>query len=84
MKDTMNADREHVADMLRRFVDGTIGEWEFDLFLSSKTGDPILEQYRKELAAIPNIYPPDSPSNYASNLGICRILEIANILDSKE
>lgn len=73
-----------VADLLRRFVEGSVDPYELDDFLSTPATDPELEQVRLEVAAIPMRYPPELPSRFASDEGLKRIKQIAAGLDVED
>jgi hypothetical protein len=83
MRCKMNEERKRIAELLKRFLNGTAAEWEFDTFLSSRHGEPDIEKYRIELAELPNLYPPQESSHYVSKYGVARIRDIIGELDSK-
>lgn len=76
----MSEDRNRVAEMLRRFVNGTSSPWEFDDFISTPQRDIDLEEARVEILAIPNQFPADTADAFASERGLDRIVEISKKL----
>ncbi len=43
-----------LALLIRRFLDGSTDAWEWDDFISIRSGDPAVEQYRSMIAAVPD------------------------------
>ncbi|MEQ3745365.1 MAG: hypothetical protein ABNH53_03920 [Henriciella sp.] len=41
-----NVSPDEVAMLLRNFIEGTSGEWDFDDFISTKIANPKLDQIR--------------------------------------
>ncbi len=76
----MTSERQEISDLLRRFVAGNVLDWEFDDFISCRSEDPLVEAFRLEIAALPEVFPPETDAGYASHSGISRILEIAHKL----
>jgi len=79
----MDHERQHVAEMLGRFIAGSAGDWEFDDFASTKSSDPLIEARRRELIALPRSFPPRDPAHFCSAEGLERIAAIADELGSK-
>lgn len=73
--------KKKIADLLRRFLDNSVEPWEFDDFLSSEHADPNVENYKREIAKIPQSFPANDVNHYASAEGIDRIRAIADELD---
>jgi hypothetical protein len=61
--------RANVAEYIRNFLDGTGGKWDWDDFISAKSGDPWLDQIRKTCAELPDRYPPTRKDHYCSGEG---------------
>ena len=69
---------EELADMLRRFVRGETGEWEFDDYTSVRW-PAELEPYRAEIVGLHDTHP--ATDGYCDAAGMARILEIADEIE---
>jgi hypothetical protein len=76
----MSEERNKISDLLQRFVDGEVTNWEVDDFLSSKSEDPFVEDFRLEISKLPISFPAETDTYYTSHSGIKRLLEISRIL----
>ncbi len=76
--------RHEVSNLLKRFVNGNVEDWEFDDFITSKITDPIINKYRIEIADLPSVFPAENTESYVSSEGIVRILEISDELAKPE
>ena len=76
----MSSEKKQIADLLQRFVNGHVLDWEFDDFISFKSKDAVVEAYRLEIAQLPEAYPPETGTHYTSITGKNRIVEISRAL----
>jgi len=65
------------ADVLERFVAGTVGAWEFDDLTSKPSRDPLVDEVRREAIHVRDRFPPIESEHYCSEAGLARILELA-------
>lgn len=72
--------RIEVAEILKRFLNGTCSVYEFDDFISSKLSDPYLDGIRLELALLPDNEPSGDERRYTNTNGLNRIAEIISEL----
>lgn len=66
-----------VADLIDRFIDGAIGDWEWDDFTTPVSKVPEIEALRREVISIPDTFPPRDESEWCSAAGIVRLQEIS-------
>ena len=66
--------RKQVLEILKNFIDGRGGEWDWDDFISIPLEDSYLEAIRLRCAGLPEEFPPGSEKGYCSSEGI-KILE---------
>lgn len=71
-----------LAKLIKSFVDGSCGEWDWDDFTSVKQKDPEIELVRKRINAIPDDFPSDVASHWCNKKGIQVLLEISKNLSS--
>ena len=56
---------DDVRDLLRRFISGTSGEWDWDDFISTPIkDDPYLDGIRLVCRELPSRFPPEPDSNF--------------------
>jgi hypothetical protein len=70
--------RLYIADLLKRFLAGNTGPYEFDDFISSPENDPELDAIRIRLARLPDEEPSGDPGEYTNDRGrevICSIIK---------
>ena len=77
----MTSKRE-LAKLVRRFLDGSIGKWEWDDFTSVPQGDPEVETFRLKLVAIQDDYPAEHSGYYCNDEGLRQLAEIAVYLET--
>ena len=70
-------ERAEIADLLSRFLSGDVTAWELDDFLSCRSKDPVVEAVRREVATIPDVFPPVQPGHFTNDAGIARIACVA-------
>jgi hypothetical protein len=58
-----------VAAIIRRFLDGTGGKWEWDDFTSISILDPVLDGVRRTCAELPDRYPPVRAGHHCGDEG---------------
>lgn len=78
---------EDVLNVIKSFVNGTGGEWDWDDFISIPIkDDPFLEEIRKKCAALPEEFPANKKGQYCSEEGFevlkgyIRMLEVPGTL----
>lgn len=69
-----------IADLIERFVDGSIGPWEWDDFISLRGRTMEIEKVRQRVAAVRDDYPPEKSSHWCSAEGVLRLRQIAKEL----
>ncbi|MDD3020689.1 MAG: hypothetical protein PHX61_06880 [Alphaproteobacteria bacterium] len=69
-----------LASLIRSFVDGSCGEWDWDDFISIKQKDSEIEKVRLELIRIRTNYPAIKKTEYCNEDGTRKLLEIAQTL----
>ncbi len=71
------------SDLIRRFVSGNVGPWEWDDFISVKHKDPRVEAARQEAAETYEVYPATTPNHWCSEAGFQALLAIADGLEAE-
>jgi hypothetical protein len=71
-----------LANLIKSFLDGSCGEWDWDDFTSVKQSNPDIEKIRQRLVNIRDEYPPVKPTEYCNEVGMQEMLAIANQLKS--
>jgi len=71
---------KELAALLKAFVGGTSGKWEWDDFISVTQRDPEIEHIRQRLLTIDHEYPPTKPGEYCNEQGAEAMLRIADAL----
>ena len=79
----MKADKKHVADLIGRFIEGNIGPYEWDDFVSTPLDDGELEAIRRACASAPKEFPPTNKSHYCSTDGLAMLRNLASRLEAK-
>jgi hypothetical protein len=72
--------KKELAALLRTFVAGTSGKWDWDDFISVPQRDPEIEAIRQRLLTIDQQYPPTKPGEYCNEHGAEAMLRIADAL----
>ena len=71
-----NYTKQEVADLIKRFVNGTIGKWEWDDFMSVKASDPEVERIRVVCSTLPDKYPTADGKGYCNQEGEAILLKL--------
>jgi len=74
--------RDEVAICIRRFLDGTGGNWDWDDFISIKLDDPRLDRVRRTCGELPDRYPPTVRGHYCSDEGLGVLRDLLKQLSS--
>jgi hypothetical protein len=69
-----------VANLIKSFVDGSCGKWDWDDFTSIRQTDPKIEQVRLHILTIPDKYPSNNPKHWSNEDGVRVLQEIAESL----
>ena len=69
-----------VVVLIERFLDGSVGPYDWDDFESVPITDPILEAIRRRCAEIPVQFPSSDRHKFASPEGLAALRQIANEL----
>jgi hypothetical protein len=69
-----------LANLIKAFIDGTSGEWDWDDFTSVRQSDPDVEQARQRILAVPGRYPSSDKKHWCNEDGIEELLGIAESL----
>lgn len=77
----MRLTRAEVAKLIRNFVEGSGGAWDWDDFISTRLDDPQLDEVRSLCAAIPDAYPPTKADLYCSEGGLDELRKLADSLE---
>jgi len=72
---------EEVQSVIRAFLDGSGGRWDWDDFLSENIDDPVLSLVQRFAAELPIRFPPGKSRHYASEEGLRLLERIADELD---
>jgi hypothetical protein len=78
----MSLERQKIAALIRAFANGTCAEWDWDDFISVRQQDPVLEQVRQQLLAIPDTFPPCHADAWCNDQGSHSLLMIAEALET--
>jgi hypothetical protein len=73
-----------VQTIIRQFLDGTGGKWDWDDFISITIDDPELEKIRSVAATLPDRFPPTHRGHYASEEGLRLLKELADGLGYRD
>jgi hypothetical protein len=76
-------ERTEIAAVIRRFLDGSAGRWEWDDLTSLRLSDPELEGVRLRAAAIADLYPPTEAGHYCSAEGMAELRKLAAHLEQR-
>jgi hypothetical protein len=77
-------DYNELADVIERFIDGTSGPLEWDIYSLGKTyKDPFLAAAQKRMLSVWVEFPPASKSEYTSPEGLVVLRELAQELRSR-
>jgi hypothetical protein len=68
---------DEVASLIERFLDGSIGKWEWDDFVSVRHRDAELELVRGRAADLPFEFPPSKPGYYCGEEGLRVLTRLA-------
>lgn len=80
----MKMTRREAAQVIRSFVDGTAGRWDWDDFTSIPIEDRKLDAIRKYANDIYDLFPAQEPGHYCNAAGTAELTRIAAILESGE
>ena len=72
--------KSDLADLIEKFVNGTIGEWDWDDFISVKRSDPEIEEIRRRCAEVPVEFPPKRDGEYCSEEGAAVLTNLVRLL----
>ena len=73
----MRMNRKQVADLIEAFLNGSIGDWDWDDFVSVKQPDPEMEKIRAQRASLPDDFPPTEEGHYCGPDGLKALQDIA-------
>ena len=76
----MRTPKHEVAQLIRSFLDGSAGKWDWDDFTSIPQADPEMEAIRAKLIAIHDEFPADRPGEYCNDEGAAELIRIADSL----
>ena len=71
-------DGAEVALLIRRFVGGTLGVWEWDDFVSVRLSDAKIDRIRMAALEVHQKYPPTQRGEYCNLDGTRALLELAD------
>ena len=77
-----NITRQEVVSLIRSFLNGSIGDWEWDDFISAPQRDPEIEAVRQRLIAIYDEFPAGKSGGYCNNGGLIELTRIADVLEA--
>jgi hypothetical protein len=63
-------DPSTAADVIERFIEGKSSDWEWDDFISSPIGNPILEKIRARCLQLDKEFPPTNSGQYTNDKGL--------------
>lgn len=66
-----------VANLIRSFLDGSCGKWEWDDFVSAPKGDRQIESLRQNILNLQLAYPSDKPNQWSSKEGLEALSSLA-------
>jgi hypothetical protein len=69
----MNQERSKVVCLVRQFIQGNVGPYEWDDFLSIPLKDTVLEQLRITCVELPKTHPPTDRNHYCSPAGLMEL-----------
>jgi hypothetical protein len=82
-KGTLEMNYNEMADVIERFVDGTVAPWEWEeYFLVTKYGDPFLRDIQQRVLAVSFEFPPDAEGGYTNSTGLAVLRSLADQLRS--
>jgi hypothetical protein len=76
--------RLEVAALIRRFLDGSAGKWEWDDFISVRQRDEHIEAIRQAILEIETNFPRDTPNKWCSDAGMLKLQALASALVSDQ
>jgi hypothetical protein len=78
---TAKISKREVAILIRSFLDGSIGTWDWDDFTSIRQADPEIEAVRQRVIALYDEFPAGKSGGYCNDEGLAELIKIANTLD---
>ena len=66
-----------LSSLIQRFLNGSVGPWEWDDFTSIKSKDPTIEHYRLAIVDIADRFPSPTPEQWASDAGLDELRQVA-------
>jgi len=70
--------------VIRKFLDGAGGPWDWDDFISLRIADPELEMIRRLAGELPDLYPPVLGVGYCNDEGLEVLRRIADDLQERD
>ena len=76
--------KSELAKLIRSFVDGSCGPWDWDDFTSVSHKDQEIERLRQAINEVPDKYPPGKKTHWCNEAGIEVLLGIADALSKAQ
>jgi hypothetical protein len=76
--------KRELANLIKSFLNGTCGNWDWDDFTSVKQRDVAVEKIRQEILDFPDIYPAQVPTEWCNEEGRKALLAIAEAISSEK
>ena len=73
---------EEVGSIIRQFLDGTGGKWDWDDFISTPLRDSRLDEVRRLCGGLPDRFPPRVAGWYCDENGLQVLRDLATTLSS--
>lgn len=71
-----NTTKEEVYDVISRFLDDSLGEFEWDDFITSNHSDPVIQKIASYAASLSFFYPSKDPLAYCSEEGVTKLNDL--------
>jgi hypothetical protein len=76
----VDLDKKKVAEIIKDFISGGRGEWDWDDFISIPIKDKYLDSIRERCAGLPEEFPPVKNGEYCNQEGINVLQNYVNVL----
>lgn len=63
--------------LIIRFIDGDVGPWEWDDFITLRHKDPIVDQLQRDVITLERAYPPTERGGWTSAEGLEKLRDLA-------
>ena len=78
----IDLNKKQAAEIIKDFIDGKGGKWDWDDFISIPIKDRYLDSIRERCAGLPEEFPPEKGGGYCNKDGLKVLQNYVNELSS--